>query len=242
MKDIKNTNTYIISALILGGAFIIAAFVGGYTYYSVQSLSNTLSVTGSAKQSVTADSAKWTIGTSQVVTPDRTSSGYETVTDATTRIREYLVKHGIPADQISVSPIFTDEYYGGPNESRKVNVHQNITVTSPDVKKIQSVSQNMKELAVSGVQFSPMSPEYYISNLPELRVSLLGAAVTDARARAASIGKTAGQSIGKLKSASSGVIQVLPKSSTDISDYGQYDTSTIEKDVMVTVRAIFLVK
>ncbi len=36
-----------------------------------------------------------------------------------------------------------------------------------------------------------------------------------------------------------GVVQVLPPSSTEVSDYGAYDTSSIEKEVMVTVKASF---
>ena len=90
--------------------------------------------------------------------------------------------------------------------------------------------------------FSPSSPEYYVSGLPTLRVSLIGKAVIDARARADSIAKSTGQSVGKLKGASSGVVQVLQQNSNDVSDYGQYDTSTINKDVMVSVRATFTVK
>jgi hypothetical protein len=238
----ENTSvSYIISASILGVALLGSAIIGGYSFYSVQSLSNTLSVTGSAKQSVTSDSAKWTISMSQVVSFEQTAAGYTQVGANTAAVKNYLLKNGITADQITVSPIFTDDYYTQSN-IRQQNVHQSITVATPDVKKIQTLSQNTNELAQQGVQFSAGMPEYYISNLPDLRVSLLGAAITDAHARAVSIAKPAQQSIGKLKSASSGVIQVLPKNSTDISDYGQYDTSTIDKDVMVTVHAVFLVK
>jgi hypothetical protein len=32
---------------------------------------------------------------------------------------------------------------------------------------------------------------------------------------------------------------VLPKGGVDVSDYGTYDTSSMEKEVMVTVRATF---
>jgi hypothetical protein len=100
----------------------------------------------------------------------------------------------------------------------------------------------MTALSQQGVQFSPEAPQYSISNLADLRVSLMGDAVVDAKARAAGIAKAMGQSVGKLKSASSGVVQVLQPNSNDISDYGQYDTSTIDKDVMITVRATFLLK
>ena len=67
-------------------------------------------------------------------------------------------------------------------------------------------------------------------------------AVEDARKRAKAIAESTGQSVGKMKSAASGVVQVMAPNSTDVSDYGQYDTSTREKDVFVSVRTTFILK
>jgi hypothetical protein len=92
------------------------------------------------------------------------------------------------------------------------------------------------------VLFSTQSLEYTYSKLPELRVSLLKDAMTDARARANSIASSDGKGVGALTSASIGVVQVLSPSSTSVEDYGAYDTSSIEKEVMVTVRASFQVR
>jgi hypothetical protein len=70
----------------------------------------------------------------------------------------------------------------------------------------------------------------------------LGQAIADAKARAVEIAKSGGASIGKLKSASSGVVQVMAPNSTNVEDYGSYDTSTIDKEVSVTARAAFVVR
>jgi hypothetical protein len=45
--------------------------------------------------------------------------------------------------------------------------------------------------------------------------------------------------VGSIRSASMGVVQVLSPQSIEISDYGSYDTSSVEKEVMVTVKAAF---
>jgi len=37
-------------------------------------------------------------------------------------------------------------------------------------------------------------------------------------------------------------VQVLSPNSIEVSDYGSYDTQTIQKEVMVTARAVFLLK
>ena len=54
-----------------------------------------------------------------------------------------------------------------------------------------------------------------------------------------SLGAILVAAIGTLRSASSGVVQVLPQGGIEISDYGSYDTQSMNKEVMVTVRATF---
>jgi hypothetical protein len=89
---------------------------------------------------------------------------------------------------------------------------------------------------------STQSLEYYYSKLPDLRVSLLEDAVKDAKLRAEKIAAGTGRRVGSVRAASSGVVQVLSPNSVDISDYGNYDTSSVDKDVMVTVKASFDLK
>lgn len=236
-------NPNLIPAAILGLAFIIASFIAGYTFYSIRSLDNVLVVTGSAKESVKADNVKWSINVNRVVPEYSVASAYSEVTSNVAKVKQYLLKNGVTETELSVSPVFSDDYWSGKdNGVRQINVRQTITITSKDVGRIKTISENLNVLAQQGVIFSPSAPEYYVSNLPELRVSLIGKAVIDARSRAESIAKSTGQSVGKLKGASSGVVQVLQQNSNDVSDYGQYDSSTIDKDVTVSVRATFTVR
>jgi hypothetical protein len=124
-------------------------------------------------------------------------------------------------------------------------VRETITIQTIDVEKINEFARSLGEVTAkvsSGTLVSPQYPEYYVSSLPALRVSLIGKAIQDAKARAVEIAKSGGSSVGALKSASSGVVQVLAPNSTNVEDYGSYDTSTIQKQVMVTARATFYVR
>ncbi len=233
----KDTN----GAVVLGVAMILATVVAATTFYKVRSLDNTLSVTGSTKETVKADLVKWGISTNKVVSPEESVTAYAKISDNTARIKAFLVKNGVTPQEISVSPVFNEDYWG-PNSTRQVNIRQIVTVNSKEVDRIKTISENMVALSQEGVTFSPDTPQYSVSSLPELRVKLLGKAVVDARARAVEIAKSTGQKVGKLKIASSGVVQVTQPNSNEIADYGQYDTSTVDKDVMVTVRATFLLK
>ncbi|MBP6949164.1 MAG: SIMPL domain-containing protein, partial [Candidatus Pacebacteria bacterium] len=86
------------------------------------------------------------------------------------------------------------------------------------------------------------SVDFFYTKLADLRVDLLSMASKNAKERADAIAKSTGDSIGGVKDASQGVFQVTQKNSTDVSDYGSYDTSTIEKKVTAIVRASFEVK
>jgi hypothetical protein len=127
-----------------------------------------------------------------------------------------------------------------PSVDKKYNLIQNIEVNSTDVMKIDGLSKNTTSLVTDkGVIFSTNSLEFYYSKLPEARVELLASAVADAKARAEQLAGAGGKKIGVLKSASSGVVQVMSENSVEVSDYGMYDTSKINKEIMVTVKASF---
>jgi len=72
-----------------------------------------------------------------------------------------------------------------------------------------------------------------------LKVAKTADAVKDAKSRAQKIAEGTDKTIGTIKTANMGVVQVLPVNSTEVSDYGTYDTGTIEKEVMITVTVLF---
>jgi hypothetical protein len=233
------------SALVLSVAFMAGALIFGGFYYSAQSVNakDNLAVTGSAKTRVTADQGKLIIALSRVVTSSNLSGGYTQVAYDLSLTRGLLKKSGIADADVTESPVSMNQVYDQ-NTSAEIRyqLNQTITVQSNDVNKITDLSKQIPSLAAQGAIVSVQSLEYYYSKLPDLRVSLLTEAVKDAKARAEKIAAGTGRLVGSVQAASSGVVQVLPPNSVDISDYGSYDTSSIEKDVMVTVKALFRLK
>ena len=84
--------------------------------------------------------------------------------------------------------------------------------------------------------------EYYYSKLADLKLTMLAAATQNAKDRASRIATSTGATLGPIQSASMGVFQVTAVNSTDISDYGAYDTTTIDKRVTAVVRSSFTVR
>jgi len=232
--------------LIVGASLVIAAAIGSYAFYAVHSLDNVISVTGSAKTHVVADTVKWRINILRKVNEAAIPSGYPLIAKDLAVVQEFLKANAIPSEAISVSLVFVEEIFNyssnGNTGPRQFNLRQEITLNSTDVKGIDALSKNISQLADKGIFVSGNYVEFYVSNLAELRISLLADAVKDAKARATELAKAGEKSVGALKSASSGVVQVLAPNSIEVTDYGTYDTQSIEKDVMVTARATFFVR
>lgn len=240
MNNTKNS-----PSVVTGVALIISAVVFGSFYYMAQSSASkeTLSVTGSAKTHVTSDQAKLVIFLSRIAFSNDLSNGNKSIANDLALTEDLLKKSGIDTANIIESPVSMNQMYDqNVSTNTRYQLYQTITVHSDDVNKLTEISKKIPTLSAQGAIVSVQSLEYYYSKLPDLRVSLLTEAVKDAKARAEKIAAGTGRSVGNIQNASAGVVQVLTPNSVDISDYGSYDTSAIEKDVMVTVKASFRLK
>jgi len=241
MFEQKKVHPLVGLGIILGGSFLIATMLGMGTVLRIRSQSDTVSVTGSAKMEATSDQAKWATQVSRTVRESTLASGYAQIDRDLVSAKAFLLKQGITEEEMTVSPVSMYEIYDQNQPvDKRYTLSRTITVQSPDVQKVTRASNAMGDIVGLGVIFTSLSLEYYYSKLPEARIALLSQAIEDAKARANELAKNSGSRVGKLKSATSGVVQVQSRNSTDVSDYGMYDTSQIEKQIMVTVKASFV--
>lgn len=227
--------------LTLGLSLIAASVIVSYTILGVKNADNTITVSGSAKQKVSSDSARWTARFSRTVTKEGMKAGYESMKNDEKAVREFLTSQGFTNAEIS--PISVNENWNGEKTGPKqYNLTQDVEVKSNEPLKVKDLAKNSEVLAGKDILFQPNPVEYYYSKLPELRVSLLPEAIKDARARAGIIAQSSNLNVTSVKTVSMGVVQVLSEGSVDVSDYGSYDTSKIDKEVMITVKAVFGLK
>lgn len=240
-----NQDTRFMQGLAVGLALILSTLIGGLFFWNARMAGDSLSVTGSAKIQVTSDLAKVIVAVEETVPQSQLSSGYTRINTSLNEVKSFLIKNGAEADKLVVVPVSTYQVYDYNNQyssDPRYSLRQTIEYQSNDIEKVRKMSEGVTSLAQKGILVSIQSLEYYYTKLPELRVSLLGDAIRDAQARAKQIAESSDRKVGPIKSASSGVVQVLPVNSIDVSDYGSYDTSHIEKEVMVTVKASFGVR
>jgi hypothetical protein len=229
------------AATIFLVAVVLAVGVASYTAYQIKMSVDTIEVTGSAKESVQADFGRWSINLEARTGTTDQQSGFDRLTGATQKIVSYLNAQGFEEIETPSALMSPDYVYleGQPPQLRGYIVSRQIIVRSNDVDKIEALAGSIAPLTGSGYTVSTNSVELTYTQLDEMRVKLLSQAVKDAQARAYAIAQESGRSVGVLRSASGGVVQVLPKGSIEVSDYGSYDTQSKDKEIMVTVRATF---
>ncbi|MEN9582549.1 MAG: hypothetical protein RL641_503 [Candidatus Parcubacteria bacterium] len=250
MKNTFFDRPYVAAGTVLGIAFIVAFLVLGGSVKHLRANENTISVTGSAKERVSSDIGKFTGSWTRTTSKYAIAGGYTELAVDLGKVKTFLKSQDISDDEISIDPATSyteydyDERGNRIMSSERVILRQSISITSSDLEKIKKIAENIPELVKRGVFFEAAAPQYLYSSekLSTIRVSLMSKAITDAKNRADAIAEATGAKVRKLATASSGVVQLLRPDSVDVEDYGSYDTSTIEKDVMITVRANFELK
>lgn len=229
------------AATVLGVSLIVTISIASYTAKDIKMAQDVVQVTGSAKVSVVADTARWIIKLETTTGTNNQQSGFDRLEVAGAKVIDYLKSQGLTAFETPAMTSFENYFY--PQNSAPIfsgyTVSRQIIVRSQEIEKISNLANNIEPFSGSGYNVTTNALEFTYSKLDEVRVSLLTEAIKDATARAKAIAKESGRSVGMLKNASSGVVQVLPKDGVEISDYGSYDTQSLNKDIMVTVRATF---
>jgi len=242
-KTKRSSNRIIYFAIIVGVCLIISASIGSFTFYKVRTPEDTIAVTGSVRERVTSDIAIWTSEFTRTVPAADLKEGYSMIQSDQEIVLEFFEENGFGEKDLTITPVFMEQLYMyDPNAPKENMLKQTVTIQSSDVDKITNMAKSTQELINSGVVFSTRSLEYYYSKLPELRIELIPDAINDAKMRAQKIAEGSDKKIGAIKSANLGVVQVLPVNSTEVSDWGTYDTTTIEKEVMIPVTVIFTLK
>jgi hypothetical protein len=109
-------------------------------------------------------------------------------------------------------------------------VTKRIAVSSRQIPICQSrVSRESTELINQGVEFESNAPQYFYTKLDELKLEMLARASENAKQRVENMVKAAGNKIGFMRSAKMGVFQITPVTSTEVSDGGENDTSSLDK-------------
>ncbi len=231
-----------ILGLLLAFGLILAVKVG------VSSVAkNSVTVTGSAYEIVKSDSG--TLDVSLNVRRTTKPAAYADAKKQLPVIMDYLKSKGFDIDKdVNVKSINGYVSYRlspsgmSTNEIAYYNLSQPISIKSDDVNKIKDASLDITSLMDKGIDIEVRNTSYSYSKLSDLKVKLLESATKDAKKRASAMLKSTHNRVGNIQSVRMGVFQITPVDSTDVSDMGINDTSTIDKKITAVANVVFQIK
>ncbi|NWF91050.1 MAG: SIMPL domain-containing protein [Ignavibacteriaceae bacterium] len=237
----KNNN--FLPFLVIGISLIICSIIFVTAWKSNYSSNQTITVTGSAKKDIISDFGILR-GLISVEAPTA-EIAYQELKRQKPILISYLSSNGFPEKEVELFtmnsyPIYEVSSAGyQTNKVRAYNYSQRIEIKSTDVNKIKNISLEIPSLIEKGVSFSVEQPEYHYTKIADVKIEIQAEAAKDAMNRASRIALSTGRELGPMRSARMGVIQITPRLSNQISDYGVNDLSSIEKEITAVVTASF---
>ena len=232
-------------AVVLAVGLVVATMIGGWFFVKGKRGDQTITVTGSARKRITSDLVIWRSSISYQA--PTLSEAYRLLTEAVPRVKAYMVSKGIAENQITVSSISSQTLHGRNSDGIETSeitgytLRQELSVRSTEVEKIGQIAREATELINQGILIESMAPEYLYTKLGDLKIEMLAEAAKDAKRRAEQIAQSTDSSIGTVRTARMGVLQITAADSTDVSDSGMNDTSSLEKDITAVVNIGFSV-
>ena len=243
---LKNSQIIILGICIAAATIVSSMILSGGMLKVMKFTREQISVTGSATEEITSDYIIWKGNFSRRDTSLK--AAYAGLKSDLEKIKSYLKAKGVAETDINISSVATTTVYKKNKEGNDTNdiqyylLYQSVEIRSSDVGKITDVSREVTELIDQGIELESQAPEYFYMKLDELKIKMLARASENAKLRAENMVKAAGNKIGLMRSARMGVFQITPATSTDISDYGMNDTTSLDKKVMAVVTVSFAIE
>lgn len=203
----------------------------------------TLVVKGAARKRIRSDIANWHVRV-QGEGADLPKA-YEALQKSLGRVEEYLTGQGFAATETWRSAIDTQTIYQRDRDGKTTNqiekylLTRSVGLTTDRLEAVERAAVDITQLIRDSILVVSCAPEYHFTRLADLKIAIMGDASKDARARADEIARNAGCRVAEVRDARMGVLQVTPPLSTEVSDSGLLDTSSIEKDVQAVVTVTF---
>lgn len=245
-KGFKDSQVIILGICIAVATIVASLIMSGGFLKVMKFWQHTITVKGSAQEIIKSDYIVWDCN---VTRRDKSlQTAYKELNDDLTKVLSYLASKHVNKEDMQIEQIATTKLFQKDKDDKDTDIvdgyelTQTIEIRSNDVGNIDTLAHKSTELIDQGINFESSTPQYFYNKIDALKVELLAKATENAKLRAESIVSSVGNKIGSLQSAKMGVFQITPVTSTQVSDYGEDDTSSLEKKVMVVINASFSIE
>lgn len=253
MPEPRPTYT-ILATAILTAALLLSAYLLARAIHNPRAVENTISVDGSARRVVRSDFLVWD-GTVTEQAPTIGAAFSALQTDIG-KFSSSLNAHGVLPAEIFPSTVTTTVLYASQSGKaaqdgdqsttyRKVagyQVSESLEVRSSRVDLMGAISLACSDLMRGGISVDSQPTQYLITNLNDLKGTILAEAAQNARSRADQIARGSGATLGPLLESHMGEMLVTPAYSDANSDASTDDVSSLDKKVTVLVTSVYTVR
>ncbi|HLW62862.1 MAG TPA: SIMPL domain-containing protein [Flavobacterium sp.] len=236
-----------ITAAIIALGLIISTVVLTQAFKNRNQADETISVTGLGSKDFVSDLIVWNSSFSKK--SFELKQAYTELENDRNAIKNYLLEKGLKENEIIFSSVninkeYTYSYDNNSNlRSQQFNGYaltQNVQIESKEVEKVENVSRQVSELINKGVELYSNAPEYYYTQLAELKLEMIAEATKDAKMRADQIAENAGAALGSLKKSDLGVFQIIAQNSSEEYSWGgSFNTTSKNKTATITIRLVY---
>jgi uncharacterized protein len=238
--------TYAIPAALLGVAIVLAGALLGAGFRAGRAADRFVTVKGVSEREVQADLALWPL---QIVTADNDLSAAQgRMARMVELTRTFLRDEGIPAEQVTIQSFKVTDAQANPYQSgstiNRFIITQTLLVRSEDPALLHRTSQRVGTLVDAGVVFTsgqeygPGGPTYLFTRLNDLKPEMLAEGTSRALEAAEEFAAASGSRVGKIRRASQGVFQILPRDPAP----GQQEENQLFKTVRVVTTVEYLLE
>jgi uncharacterized protein len=216
------------AAVIMGLCIAVGLAAGGWFVGQgmarFKSDTRTVTVKGLVEREVKADQAVWALGLRRA--SDALPDAHQRISADRDAAIAFLKKQGFADNEIERQPTRTldklaRDYAGQQNERFRYVVTTALVVKTANVELVRTATGATEELLKSGVildggnEGGPANPRYVVSKFNDLRPQLLADATKNARAIAQQFAADSGASVGSIRSANQGNIQIFGTDGND---------------------------
>ncbi|MCF7921132.1 MAG: SIMPL domain-containing protein [Candidatus Marinimicrobia bacterium] len=214
MSDINKSNSIILGLCLVIGLSSLGYLLGNAAI-RYKEYERTVTVKGLSEREYPADIVIWPIQFSAA--SNDLEALYKSIDGSTEKIKSFLERSGIGADEISYSsPAITDKsaqrYDNQTKAEFRYAASQTVTVYSEKIELVRQVMGKMSDLGKQGIVFTGANyqsqTEYIFTRLNEVKPEMIEEATRKAREVAEKFASDSKSTLGKIKTASQGQFSI----------------------------------
>lgn len=214
----SNTRGAFLLGILIAVGLAVLGFQLGSAAIKVKQYERSVTVKGLSEREVSSDIVLWPI--QFTAAGNNLEALYDLTDKNTVKIKNFLINHGLAADEITFSsPTITDksaQQWGSNDKAEfRYTAIQTVTVYSENIAAVRSVMSQLSELGKQGIVFTggnyDSQTEYIFTSLNEIKPDMIEEATRQAREVAEKFAKDSASKLGKIKKASQGQFSISPR-------------------------------